>query len=303
MRAEVKAIGGQAEVSTPDFQDVSEPQLADFKKFADAVSDLARRTPELSPERIFRAGLTGMIRQSPDCHTYYFDGRQRIDSRPVRSTGTGTPAAPNGQVLAQPDEAGVTGRMLGGGVAYVRWTAFRITGTYDIRAKVRSVLDAALDAGAKAWLFDLRGNVGGNGADLMASWFLNGEPVMRTDHKVGAPTTTTANKDVRLPAAYQLPIATIQNDQGGSDPEIFALYLKEAKRATIVGGKSVGCVGATSPTNFSDGTVLNVVAEEYSGAVTGTRYNNEGIPPDVEAGDGQAIDVAAKLLRDKIATR
>lgn len=300
VRAEVRAAGGSADVATPEFQDSTDPQIADFRKFADVVSELARRTPQLTPDRIFRAALTGMIRQSPDCHTYYFDGRQRLDSRPVRSSGVGSPPAPPGQVIAPPDEAGLTARLLDGGVAYVRWTEFKVTGTYDIRAKVKDVLDKALAAGARAWLFDLRGNGGGNGADIMASWFLNGEPVMRIDHRVGSPTTTTANKDLRLPARYQLPIAVIQNDQGGSDPEIFALFLKEAKRATIVGGTSIGCVGATSPTHFPDGTEILVVAEEYSGAASGTRYNNVGIPPDVPASDAQAIDVAADLLRQRI---
>jgi C-terminal processing protease CtpA/Prc len=303
VKAEVRASGAKDDIATPDFQDEAEPLTADFKKFADAVSDLARRAPDLSPDRILRAAVGGMIRQSPDCHTYYFDGRSRLDSRPVQAKGDPRPAPPAGQVLQQPDEAGVTGRMLDGGIAYIRWTEFKITGTYDIRAKVKSVMDLALAAGAKAWLFDVRGNSGGNGADIMASWFLNGEPVMKVDDRVGAPQIKTANKDFRLPAPYQLPIALVQNDQGGSDPEIFALYLKEAKRGTIVGGKSIGCVGAASPTPLSDGTEFLVVASEFSGAVSGTKYNNVGIPPDVEATDARAIDVASKLLRDQIAKK
>lgn len=303
VRAEVRAAGGKADVATPDFQDVADPQTADFKKFADAVSELARRSPDLSADRLARAAITGMIRQSPDCHTYFFDGRSRIDSRPVRSTGDPRPAAPSGQVLQQPDEAGLTGRILDGGVAYIRWTEFRLNGTYDIKAKVKDLVTRALAAGAKAWLFDVRGNSGGNGADSIASFFLNGEPLMRIDERVGNPTIKAANKDLRLPEAYQLPIALIQNDQGGSDPEIFALFLKEARRATIVGGKSIGCVGSTSPTALRDGTTFFVVSEEYTGAASGARYNNAGIPPDVAASDAQAIDVAAKLLRDQIAKR
>jgi C-terminal processing protease CtpA/Prc len=301
VRAEVRALGGKADVATPAFQDVDEPVLADFRKLADALSELAARTPELSPDRLARAAIGGMIRASPDCHTYYFDGRGRLDSRPVRETGVANPAPPSGQVVAQADEAGLSARLLEGGVAYVRWTEFRITGTYDIRAKVKTVLEKALAAGAKAWLFDMRGNVGGNGPEIIASYFLRDEAVMEIHVRTGKAGVRSANPAFRLPEEYQLPIALVQNDQGGSGPEILALFFKETKRGTIVGGKSVGCVGSASPTALPDGTQFLVVSEEYVGAITGTRYNNSGIPPDVTATDAAAIETAAKLLRDRIA--
>ena len=301
VRAMVKQIGGKAEVATPDFQDVQEPVLADFRKWADAVSELAVKTPDLQPSEIFRSALMGMIRTSPDCHTYYFDGRSRLDSRPVQQTGSGQVTPPQGQVLLQPDEAGLQERMLDGGVAWIRWTEFRINGTYDIRAKVKAALDAGLAAGAKAWLFDVRGNIGGNGPDVIASYFLNGEQAMKVEVRTGNAGISSANKDLRLSDKYQLPIALVQNDAGGSGPEVLALFLKETKRGTIVGGKSVGCLGAAAPTHLPDGTEFLVVSEEYAGAITGTKYNNIGVQPDVSATDAQAIDVAAKLLRDKIA--
>ncbi|MBI2983700.1 MAG: hypothetical protein HYY42_05935, partial [Chloroflexi bacterium] len=199
------------------------------------------------------------------------------------------------------DEAGLTARILDGGIAYVRWREFRVTGTYDIRAKVKAVLETALAAGAKAWLFDMRGNVGGNGPEIIASYFLKDEAVMEVHVKTGKAGVRSANPAFRLPEPYQLPIALVQNGRGGSAPEIFALFLKETKRGTVVGQRSVGCIGATSPTQLPDGTQLYVVAEEYVGAITGTRYNNVGVTPDVEATDAAAIDTAAKLLRERIA--
>ena len=303
VREAARKLGSKAEVKTPEFQDVQEPVLADFRKFADAVSEIAQKTPELQPSEIFRSATTGMIRQSPDCHTYYFDGRGRIDSRPIQQTGSGSVTPPQGQVLLQPDEAGLQERMLDGGVAWIRFTEFRINGTYDIRAKVKNALDMGLAAGAKAWLFDVRGNIGGNGPDVIASYFLNGESVMNVEVRTGKAGVQSANKDLRLPEKYQLPIALVQNDAGGSGPEILALYMKETKRGTIVGGKSVGCVGSAAPTTLSDGTQIYVVVEEYSGAITGTRYNNQGVAPDITATDAQAIEAGAKLLRDKIAGR
>jgi len=301
VRAEARALGGDPNVATPAFKDVAEPVLADFKEWASAVSQIASRTPELSADRIVRAAILGMIATSPDCHTYYIDVRGRHDSRPVRETGTANPAPPDGRVVSPPDEAGLTARILDGGVAWVRWREFRVTGTYDIRAKVKAILEAALAAGAKAWLFDMRGNVGGNGPEIIASYFLKDEAPMEVHVRTGKAGVRTANPAFRLPEAYQLPIALIQNGQGGSAPEILSLFLKETKRGTIVGQRSIGCIGSASPTAMPDGTQLYVVAEEYVGAITGTRYNNVGVTPDVEATDAAAIDTAAKLLKDKIA--
>jgi hypothetical protein len=43
------------------------------------------------------------------------------------------------------------------------------------------------------------------------------------------------------------------------------------------------------------------VQQEYVGAITGTKYNNNGIEPDVPADDTTAIAAATKVLLDKIA--
>lgn len=300
VRAQARRVGGKADVPTPEFQDVQETVLPDFRAFAEAVSKIAADNPELSGDEIAVAAIQGMLKASPDCHTYYFDGR-RYDSRPVEETGLASPSPPQGRVVAQPDEAGLTARILEGGIAYVRWGEFRITGTYDIRAKVKTVLEQALAAGAKAWLFDLRGNVGGNGPEIIASYFLNGEGLMEVHLRNGKAGVRSANSAFRLPREFQLPIAVIQNDRGGSAPEVFALFLKEAKRGTIVGKKSVGCLGSTSPTAMADGTTIFIAVEEYIGAVTGTRYNNVGVTPDIAADDTAAIDVAVRHLRDQIA--
>jgi C-terminal processing protease CtpA/Prc len=93
----------------------------------------------------------------------------------------------------------------------------------------------------------------------------------------------------------------ILNDASASDTEIFALALKENNRATIVGQRSVGCLGAASPNRFSDANELSVAVQEYTGAVTGAKYNNAGIPPDVQADDATAVAKAIEILQQKIA--
>lgn len=304
MKKEAKSSGGSDDVATPDFSTDTETNLGDFKKFAAAAGALAAKNAQVSADRLAEAGVVGMMQTDPDCHTYYLDGRGGVkQSRPQALTGS-APQVPSGGTFLQqqPDQAGLQATMLDGGIAYLTWHAFEINGTYRITDAVKAVLDKAVAAGAKAWLFDLRANVGGNGPDIMWSWFLSGENTLTVQVKNGFAGTRSANTDLRLGPAYQLPIAIILNDRGGSAPEWFAAGLKENKRATIVGSKSTGCLGATSSAPLgSDGSQLYVVQEELVGAVTGTKYNNVGIEPDVAANDASAVAVASKLLLDKIA--
>ena len=41
--------------------------------------------------------------------------------------------------------------------------------------------------------------------------------------------------------------------------------------------------------------------EELAGARTGAKYNNVGIPPDIQADDATAIDKAIEILKQKMA--
>ncbi|MSQ37905.1 MAG: hypothetical protein EXR61_06295 [Chloroflexi bacterium] len=297
VRTSAKQKGWKEDVATPEFQDVSEPVLADFRKFADAVSAIAAKTPGLSPDEIGDLVLRSYTRSSPDCHTYYVPKRSAVPGSGVQA------ALPPDSPSPRADEAGLEFRLLPEGIGYFKWREFVRNGTYDVTAEVKKGLDALLAQGAKAWLFDLRGNVGGDPPQAMASWFLNGEPTLRFETRTGSAGTQSGIKDLRLPEAYQLPLAIILNRSGGSSPEHLALALKENKRAIIVGQRSVGCLGSVSPLNLSDGSFFAVVGTEMVGAITGSRYNNVGIPPDVPADDANAIPTAVKILQAEIAKR
>ena len=307
MKKEARSSGGKDDVATPVFTDTPEFSLPDFRLFSAAAGALAAKNPQVSADRFFQVGLAGMMSADPDCHTYFLDGRGGvINSRPESVKGTLPQIPPGGTAIqAQPDAAGLTAKLLDGGIAYLTWHAFEINGTYKITEAVKAVLDKSVAAGAKAFIFDLRGNIGGNGDDVMAAWFLNaGDPMLKVLVRTGNAGIRSAATGLRLPASYQLPIAIILNDRGGSAPEVFAASMKENKRATIVGQKSVGCLGGTSSVPLgTDGAQLYVVQQEFVGAVTGARYNNAGIPPDVPADDASAVATASKLLLDKIAGR
>ena len=304
VRAEVKRSNGVDDVATPEFRDVNEVVLDDFRAFATAVSTLAAKNPQLTADRIADTAIAGMFSASPDCHTYYVDKTGAPhESRPHVVTGSRAQPPPSAASVVPRDETGLVALPLPGGIGYITFTEFLHSGTYDTAAAVRQALDALLAAGAKAWLFDLRGNTGGDPPVKMTSWFLNGQPLFRAQRRVGVADITTAIADLRLPDAYQLPIAIILNDRGGSSPEVFALGLHENARATIVGQRSLGCLGATASVPLSDGSELYVTEIEYTGAITGSRYNGSGVPPDVTASDETAVSVASALLRERIAAR
>jgi C-terminal processing protease CtpA/Prc len=304
-RAEAKAQGGKADVQTPSFQDSDETQLNDFKLFADAVNQLAIGVQtaggQYSAERLADATVAGMIKSSPDCHTQYITASGRVLNSSSTTVSGGNAMIPTeGTSLGGPDEAGLTGKILSGGIAYITWHDFIFSGTYKMDAALRAILTKALAQGAKAWLIDLRGNLGGSAID-MTSMFLNGEPTLTVVGKTGNGGTATANKDLRLPAEYQLPMAVIINGRSASGSEVFTLALKENKRATIIGQKSLGCLGAESPNPLPGGASIHVTVQEFVGGVTGAKYNNAGIPPDVVADDATAVAKAIEILKQKIA--
>lgn len=301
INAEIGKTGGKGEIARIEFQDVTEPLNADFRKFAEAAAQAKASNPQISAERFADVAIEGMMSASPDCHTYYVGKDGAVHrSRSVPTTGVPARVPTTGTSLGGPDESGLTGRLLPDGMAYITWREFRVTANYKFFDEVRKMMDRALAAGAQAWIFDMRGNLGGYDADTISSFFLNGEPMLKVFYRDSSPLTVYARKEWRLADQYQKPIAILLNDRGGSGPEFFAANLRENQRATIVGSKSIGCVGSTSVTNFSDGGLIAVVSTEHEGANTGTKYNNSGVPPDVQADDASALDKAIEILKQKI---
>ncbi|MEP7003803.1 MAG: S41 family peptidase [Chloroflexota bacterium] len=276
MRLQATSTGGIVDGVTPAFTDVSEDVRGDFKLFADAVEGIAAANPQLSAALISDSAIEAMVMATPDCFTVYF------------KTDTDVPVS-----------AGLQWRLLGGNVGYVAWHAFIRDSSYDIQVEVRKALDALLAQGARAWLFDWRDNYGG-ATGTIADWFLNGEPLYVRVARTGAPTTATARSALRLPAAYQLPIAVLMNRRSIAASEAIAVAWRENHRATIIGAKSPGCVGSNQRVVLPGGGSLIVANEEFVGAVTGTHYANAGIEPDIASDDATAIDVATKLLQSKV---
>lgn len=103
------------------------------------------------------------------------------------------------------------------------------------------------------------------------------------------------------------PLVVLTSEQTGSAAEIFAATLKEARRATVIGTQTCGCVLAIRHTHLlPDGGVLEISELDYNTA-SGTRLEGTGVAPDetVEAArkdiannDDRALELAIKRLKE-----
>ena len=295
MKDEVQRAGGRADVvGTPEFSDKSEPSNDDFKKFADAASKLASANQLVSGDRLADVALLAMAKVRPDCHTQY-----------VKRT-SGVPAGVNAALVesggrVRADESQLSSQLLPGGVGYITWREWVESATYKQHLEVQKVMDKLLAQGAKAWLFDVTNNGGGIQNQTMMSWFNNGEPLVKIRLKNGFAGTIEAKKELRLPAQYQLPIAVVANGRSASMSEMFIMAMKETKRGTFFGTKTIGCLGSTNILNLIDGSIFQYTLSEFVGAITNSAYNNVGITPDQSVADPQAVEAAAAFLREQIA--
>src|ERR671930_158229 len=106
VKDEIPAGGGEGDAATPEFTDVDEPQIPDFKKFAEVLGGLAAKNTQVSADRIADAAVAGMIKASPDCHTQYISASRRVYNSGGTSISGATAALPaQGTSLGGPDEA------------------------------------------------------------------------------------------------------------------------------------------------------------------------------------------------------
>src|SRR5690606_16185648 len=194
----------------------------------------------------------------------------------------------------------VSSTMLPEGVGYLNLSSF---GNQRLHEQMVEHLDQLVAAGATSLILDLRDNSGGllTQAILIADEFLSqGDIVFQRARGV---TQRLASAD---PAAYDLPMVVLVNENSASASEIVAGALQENDRAVVVGEQTFGKGVAQSVMSLSDGGQLRYVSFEW---LTPDRRSiaDEGVAPDVFAADtrypntivtegrgltpGQAVDI------------
>ncbi len=266
-------------VTTPAFSDVADVVPEDQARFGAATDELLHERPDVPTEDLRIVAIEAMVQIRPDAHTRYWPDWANA---PIRDIAEG--------------RCEVRSELLPGAIGYIWWSGWIQTEKFDIVAELRSRLEALLREGARAWLFDVRGNHGGSGARLAASMFLDGEPFIRVKHRDGHEEVMEADRSVRLPPEYQLPIAIAVDSGTWSASETFAFGLQQHGRAKIVGERTAGFVGSISAAVLSGEARVGVNATKITGP-NGEMYNGVGVKPDIEARSADAVEVASHYLR------
>lgn len=195
--------------------------------------------------------------------------------------------------------------LVGPGIAYVKLMDFRLGAGSSVRSALRS-LDAREPI--RAVILDLRGNPGGllREAELTAGIFLPPETILvRTSSRLEAPGTYVARGE---PTMLQVPLALLIDDRTASSSEVVTIGLRTAHRATIIGERTAGALGASRTFPLSVGAMIVTLAKvvgpndeviEHEGIAPDLLVKLTG--PDMERGQDTQLEAALKALRAVVA--
>ena len=189
------------------------------------------------------------------------------------------------------ETAVATYEMLDDQIGYVKIANFD-TRCFD---ETSAAIDALLDDGAQALIFDVRNNGGGYKDELVKilDRLLPEGILFQSEDYSG--TKQTDRSDA---ACIELPMAVLVNQDSYSAAEFFAAALQEYDWATVVGTKTCGKGNFQTAFTLFDGSMLNLSIGKYF-TPNGRSLTDIGVTPDepVELSD----EDAAKLLYGQLA--
>lgn len=202
-------------------------------------------------------------------------------------------------------------RRVGGGYDVVEFEAFTQTITIDL---MRALADRL--RGSRGLVIDLRNNGGGEAEAMteIASAFLPaGKNLGRFTDRTGRITFEPQTRAALMMAAnsitpFRAPVVILTSERTSSAAEIFVAAIKDARRATILGTSTCGCVLAIRRRHaLPDGGELDVSEMDYRTA-SGARLEGAGVAPDkkipldikdLRAGRDRALEQAIQFLKSK----
>lgn len=177
----------------------------------------------------------------------------------------------------------IEARQLDGGVGYVSLRQF----TSEAGEEVRSAVVDLMDDGARALVFDLRGNPGGYlpAAVDVTNVFVTGEEVVSVGRD---PETAAEYRADDEAVAPDVPLAVLVDGGSASASEIVAGALQDLERADIVGTTTFGKGTVQTIAHLSQERGLKFTTDRYF-TPSGDSIDGVGIAPDrvVEAGEGE----------------
>ena len=179
----------------------------------------------------------------------------------------------------------VTWELLDGGIAYIHIRNFE----QDAAQDSINAIEAAMDRGAKALLFDVRFNPGGYKHELVTllDYLLPEGPLFRSIDYSGRESVDKSDAD-----HLDIPMAVLVNYDSYSAAEFFAAALQEYGAASVVGEQTYGKGRFQVSMDLDDGSAINLSIGQYT-TPNGVSLVGKGVTPDypVELSDEQKADL------------
>jgi len=165
-----------------------------------------------------------------------------------------------------------------GGVGYI--AVSQLNG--DVANQVAAAVKRQNDAGVIGRVLDLRDDPGGDlsAAIDIASIFIKRAVLIYQVGRDGQRDAIRTNDDLYI--ANPKPLVVLVNKNSASGSEIIAAAVRANGVGTVMGDRTFGCVGSSSPRQLPDGSLLLVTVTVMQDAKTGEELNgtDRGIVPD-----------------------
>ena len=178
----------------------------------------------------------------------------------------------------------VTERLLPDGAGYVALRSFSL----DAGTKVRAALLRLAQRGARAYVFDLRGNGGGyeSAAVHVASAFIPDGPIVANEGRDGKRRVSPADGN----AVPKLPLAVLVDHDSASGSELVAGAIQDRHAGTLVGTRTFGKGVAQTMFALPDGSAIKLTTARYYTA--GGRFIDKiGLQPDAAVEEPAGSDI------------
>lgn len=189
----------------------------------------------------------------------------------------------------------VTGKMLEGGVAYIRLKQFQ-EGTRDELLEVAGKLRGDKGTPIAGVLLDLRNNPGGlvDEAEGVADEFLGAGTIYTTRHRGRVLEEARATVGGSFAS---VPVVALVNAYSASSAELLAGALQDNGRARVVGAQTFGKGSVQTIFDLPSGAGMRLTTMRYY-TPSGRSIQAEGIHPDVEIRAPEAADAGPVRERD-----
>jgi len=177
----------------------------------------------------------------------------------------------------------------------------------DVVTQTADAIRRLVAAGAAGIILDLRNNPGGSydAAKDVASIFIKNGVIVNEVGRDGQ------RKPVRTRDRFYWsaprPLVVLVNERSASGAEIIAAGIQANDAGTVIGTRTLGCVGIGDPRETPDGGLLLVTLARMENSETGLSLNGEGrgVTPDLsvkvnpdQPGDAQ-VEAAIAFLKGK----